>query len=620
MKQGHTAGGRFTAKIVSVASTLAMLSAGIMITATANATESAGADASGSVVINEANFPDPVFRQFVSDNFDTGSSFGDKAGDGVLSSWERNQTYINIDKLAANNIKGIEYFDNLSTLSMNYTKNIKSVDLSANKKLKRLDAGYAGLTSLDTSENQDLDFLFVSYDNLDSLDLSKNIRLTNLTANNVPLKSLDLTHNPELTELELGRNQFNGLDLSKNTKLERLILTNDNVHPDQYGQFTSLDLSKNVNLVLLDVGYHKIKTLDLSHNTNLETLEFNSDGLQSVNLSKNAKLKEIGLQDNNLTSLDVSGNPELESLAVDSNDLRRLDVSHNTSLKRLTVSSNQLSEFNSDGNKNLTNLDVSLNDLKAFDASKNPLLTYLNISGNKLVSLKTGTGEVHVAATQSFKVADSDRLDLTKYDPSFDRSRVVEGSITNATLDDNGVLISNPAGIGATTVYVSYQYRLDSQYYDTTNIMKVSIEFKANTQDAPPAIYAYDTSIDRGETFDPLANVSAVDNAGNSVKVQVTGTVDASKPGLYTLTYTATDSAGRHTEQTRLVTVRPSKEHVNDDLNDQNEGGFESPATVSAGNSFDIVFDKQYRGLRSHIYVRLLLFSWVSLLVLVVGC
>jgi autotransporter-associated beta strand protein len=72
----------------------------------------------------------------------------------------------------------------------------------------------------------------------------------------------------------------------------------------------------------------------------------------------------------------------------------------------------------------------------------------------------------------------------------------------------------------------------------------------------PPVIApASDITIDWGSSYTD-ATPAASDNVDTSVTVVTTGTVNTAKPGVYTLTYTATDAANNTAEPvTRLVTV-----------------------------------------------------------------
>lgn len=77
------------------------------------------------------------------------------------------------------------------------------------------------------------------------------------------------------------------------------------------------------------------------------------------------------------------------------------------------------------------------------------------------------------------------------------------------------------------------------------------------TSNRPPTITgATNTDVWENSTFDPMDGVSAVDKDGNPVPVTYTGTVDTSTPGIYYLTYTATDGEGLTSTVRRRVRVK----------------------------------------------------------------
>ncbi len=67
------------------------------------------------------------------------------------------------------------------------------------------------------------------------------------------------------------------------------------------------------------------------------------------------------------------------------------------------------------------------------------------------------------------------------------------------------------------------------------------------------------TVITEGEKFNPMEGISASDDNDSSVNITVSGKVDTSVPGDYTLTYKAVDSDGNTTVFTRVVTVRSNR-------------------------------------------------------------
>ncbi|KAB5604538.1 immunoglobulin-like domain-containing protein [Bifidobacterium jacchi] len=95
-----------------------------------------------------------------------------------------------------------------------------------------------------------------------------------------------------------------------------------------------------------------------------------------------------------------------------------------------------------------------------------------------------------------------------------------------------------------------------------------------------------DATVAFGGAFDPLAGVSASDDVdGDLTKaIKVEGTVDTSKAGEYTLTYTATDAAGNTATATRTVTVK-AKPETPDTVKPVFSGVVD--ATVEFGAAFD---------------------------------
>ena len=199
------------------------------------------------VAIDETNFPDANFREFVK-RYDTD-------GNGSFSQAELDAvTEINASSKEIQNLKGIEYFTALTSLNV-FDNNLTSLDVSANTALESLD---------------------VSNNHLTSLDLSANTALTNLTASFNQLTELDLEANAALTILDVVGNQLTSLDVSANTTLESLSVSDN--------QLTSLDVSANTALQDLYVANNQLTALDVSANTKLSTLIVNQNQLISLKL------------------------------------------------------------------------------------------------------------------------------------------------------------------------------------------------------------------------------------------------------------------------------------------------------------------------------------------------
>ena len=166
--------------------------------------------AMADVTINEMNFPDANFRQFIQEEgFDAN-------GNGILSNSEiAGVTIIWCPQKGIKTLKGIEHFTALNELYC-YSNELTSLDVSRNTALTVLWCHSNKLTSLDVSKNTALTYLACGDIQIKSLDVSKNTALTRLVCNNNQLKSLDVSKNTALIALYCDNTQLTNLDVSKN--------------------------------------------------------------------------------------------------------------------------------------------------------------------------------------------------------------------------------------------------------------------------------------------------------------------------------------------------------------------------------------------------------------------
>ncbi|MBQ9532181.1 MAG: hypothetical protein IJR70_08925 [Eubacterium sp.] len=201
------------------------------------------------VELNEDNFPDANFRAAIALMYDIDS-------DGILTSRERSTQTMTVsgmiemlafeldvdeDSLKVNDLKGIEYFENLKTIRCSSIGTIESLDVSSLSALEVLTCNDLGLKSLDVSGNSALRELSVCSNEIEELNLDSNVNLTRLHCYT----------NPNLTELDLS-NQIALADLRCD-----------------YCHLSELDLSNNVNLEYINCSYNYLTKLDLSNNTKL---------------------------------------------------------------------------------------------------------------------------------------------------------------------------------------------------------------------------------------------------------------------------------------------------------------------------------------------------------------
>lgn len=256
------------------------------------------------VEINDTNFPDPVFQQYVKDNIDTADTTSGQK-DGRLSQAERDAvTEININNQNCTNLTGIAYFANLKILYCSDNK----------------------LTGLDMSGNPALEQLLCYENNLESLNVTKNKKLSKLKCQHNGLKELNLKDNENLTELNCSYNQLTTLDVSKNAKLSILECHNNGMEELNLGDIT--------NLSWLLCAENNLTELDVSKNPYLERLHCRHNKLRRLVIGKNYSLTMLYLMDNQLTSLDLNGKWEIwnfdyavQSYAIDVKEDGTFDLS-----------------------------------------------------------------------------------------------------------------------------------------------------------------------------------------------------------------------------------------------------------------------------------------------------
>ena len=104
------------------------------------------ARAAGNVAINEKSFPDQIFREYVSANFDAD-------GDGELSAEElENAVEIDLSGTEAADLTGLAAFTGLKVLNVSGTK-VTAVNPAKNTALEVLNISGCAVKSLDVAKN-----------------------------------------------------------------------------------------------------------------------------------------------------------------------------------------------------------------------------------------------------------------------------------------------------------------------------------------------------------------------------------------------------------------------------------------------------------------------------------
>ena len=243
---------------------------------------SAQADAAvpeGYIAINEKNFPDENFRDYVAREWD-------KNQDKYFSPREiANAKWITCDNKEISSLKGIEFFTEIWLLEC-YYNDLTTIDLSHNKKLSDLNCHHNKLKELDVSGLPLLETFYCGHNALPSIDVSKNEKLEDFDCQDNHLDTLDVSQNKELVELSCGTNNLTELDVRENKKLKELSCYES--------KLSNLDLRNQTELEVLKCWKNPLSVLDVSANTKLKTLFVSNTNLTSLDAKNHTALATFG--------------------------------------------------------------------------------------------------------------------------------------------------------------------------------------------------------------------------------------------------------------------------------------------------------------------------------------
>lgn len=424
------------------------------------------------IAIDDTNFPDEIFREYVSGK--------DTNQDGRLSEDEINAvTSICVGECAITDLKGIEYF----------------VDL------KLLDCSGNSLTSLDVASNENLNILDCTNNQLKSLDFSNNTVLEDVMCYKNRLTSLELDGAAALKYLDCNHNQLTKLDVSNNTKLVILECYNNNL--------TTLDVSHNVGLTTLSCYYNRLTKLDVRNNTELRRLYCGNNNLTLLDVSYCEGLENFGCQNNELTCLDVGNNTGLHTLSCNGNNLTTLNLSNNKDVSGLNCSNNNLASLDISGHEKMRELYCTQNNLTVLDVSKNTKLARLYCCGNQLTSLDLYNNNVGVFSGDlkengeelSYNcyviTLDAERkFDLNRLPGSFDVSRTHSWT--------GGVVTGNILTVDGSAEEVTYKYKCSDK-------QEMTVKLIVNVSEVEPLAFRNNFSIETNYVDCPIVSCVASD-------------------------------------------------------------------------------------------------------------
>ena len=534
----------------------------------------AAAQIPSGIAVNATNFPDAVFRSYVSENFDTDSN-------GVLSETEiAKATRIEVEEKGISSLKGIEYFTGLHNLYCRHNQ----------------------LTALDVSKNTALEILYCYNNQLTALDVSKNTALEILYCYNNQLTALDVSKNTDLTQLWCWNNQLTALDVSKNTALRSLRCNNN--------QLTALDVSKNTDLTYLDCTNNQLTALDVSKNTALYKLYCYGNQLTALDVSKNTALTELACSSNQLTALDVSKNIYLTYLSCYGNQLTVLNVSKNTALTHLNCNDNQLTSLILGNNSVLATLKCSNNSLALIDISECPSLTSGTFSHDDGVFIidSTTTFSITTSSLASGKVGTAYSQELTAQVSGSTISSA--WSVTSGTLPTGLSLNSNDGTItGTPTASGSYTFTVEAGFMSLRATKTYTVTIAA----AQPAytLTITKTSLASGTVNTAYSDTLTAQLSGGSYAITwaatglpswltlnaYTGALTGTPTAAGNYTFTVTAYAGQYSSSPKQFTLTVAANNNDDDAP-------EIPITIEQPEfrNFSIMMEGQI-GMNFYVYI-----------------
>ena len=349
---------------------------------------------------------------------------------------------------------------------------------------------------------------------------------------------------------------------------------NDNsLSSDEINNVTSMTIQERSNK-----EFTSIQGIELF--TNLEDLSLAAP-LKDLDLSKNINLKNLKIQSLSIFGFDVSKNMNLQSLTANSNYLW-YNIGNNPNLETVNVGNSHLwteiekNRFNF--KYECPGIDISkVSILQNGKLDKDTGIAYIDdVSKDFIYEYDCGTYKggkktleitVHVRTSS---LPDIFAEDVTlKVGDTFDPLK----NVTASDFEDGSItltqenIIENDVDTSKAGIYhVTYKVT-DSDGKSRRKVITVTVKGSTDIPNTAPIISANDVTLNVGDTFDSLKDVTATDKEDGTIILTkdnvITNNVDTSKAGTYHVTYRVTDRNGASTEKTITVTVKQNTESLN---------------------------------------------------------
>lgn len=271
-------------------------------------------------------------------------------------------------------------------------------------------------------------------------------------------------------------------------------------------------------------------------------------------VSKNTNLKSL-TADTHYTWYNIGNNPNLETVNVGNTNLWTTteknhfyfkDICKGIDISKITI----LQNGKLDKDTGIAYID---------DVNKDFIYQY--DCGTYKGGKKTLEITIHILGTSSLPDIFAEDVTL-KVGDTFDPLK----NVTASDFEDGPItltrenIIENDVDTSRAGVYhVTYEVT-DSEGKSSRKVITVTVEGSTDIPNTAPTISANDVTLNVGDTFNPLANVTATDKEDGTITLTkdniIANDVDTSKAGTYHVTYKVTDKNGASSEKTITVTVK----------------------------------------------------------------
>ncbi|BAX80600.1 T9SS type A sorting domain-containing protein [Labilibaculum antarcticum] len=558
-----------------------------------------------SVYINKnkvIEFPDANFKKALVENtrinYDKNSEISEcEAADYKIG--------LVVSNLEISNLKGIEYFINITALDCRNNQ-LSSLNTTQNTKITRLYCNGNQLSSLDLAQNTKLNTLSCQNNQLKSLDVSTNTSLRYLTCNDNLINTLDLSKNTIILELICYSNQLSSLDLNQNTTLKKLECYHNQFPFSELqkiqNNYTDLSYSypkKIFSKIEESDGYqidYSVETIIDGKETVFTWYDINNNLVNETSVSKEGagiyKFIKPGIYycmmtnetfpEIRLTTEYITINNNKAIVFTDANFKKEL-------IENSLINTNgdeEISEFEAAlttslllSNKNISDLtgieyfcrfktlNISDNDISSLDLNQNTLITDLNCNNNlfplsELLKIKTYYSKLSYTSTKKIFSAIEETIGF-KID--YSSEALIDGKETIFTWYDSNNNILDETVVSKTKNGIYKPLKLGTYYCKLTNTTFPNTELIAEfiTIKAGPIINIPDANFKKALIDNTAINTDGDGEISEAEAMAFTGEINLLSKSISDLTgieyFTNITSLDCSSNQLKIIDVSQTK-------------------------------------------------------------